>query len=539
MRWLIVLIVSYAFSNDITTRVIYSTTAYIPSQCYTKTEDKNGNINNPCYACHTKGKVPNFLDDSDLQISYAFPEAALKNPFTNLFVDRSKAVSKISDKEIIEYIKKDNYKDGNNKIYLAEKLKSLPKEWDYDNDGKWDGYIPDCYFNFDNEGFDRDAFGKYTGWRAFAYYPFLGTFWPTNGSTDDVLIRLAPEFRERSDGSFDIEVYKINLAIIEALISRNDIEIEPVDERKYEVDLDKDGKIGIAKKIRFEWAPSEEKFMSYVGKAKELLESGKQKLAVGLYPIGTEFLHSVRYIDATKDGNITLSLRLKELRYMKKEFWLTYSDLRRNNLANIKEKFDFPEAHDMHVGDMERGFKNGSGWVISGFIEDSKGELRPQSNEETLFCIGCHSNLGATTDSTFAFPRKKGYFAGINGWYHWSQKGLKNVPEPKRDDGRYEYSYYLENNRAGDEFRENDEVIKKFFTKDGEIKENELKKLHNDVSYLLFPSYERAMMLNKAYREIVKEQSFIKGRDVNIAPTKNVHKEVTKNMPTGIKEPIN
>ncbi len=68
---------------------------------------------------------------------------------------------------------------------------------------KWSGYTPDCYFNFDDEGFDREYNGTYTGWRAFAYYPFLGTFWPTNGSTDDVLIRLSDSFRKKAGGEED------------------------------------------------------------------------------------------------------------------------------------------------------------------------------------------------------------------------------------------------------------------------------------------------------------------------------------------------
>lgn len=37
--------------------------------------------------------------------------------------------------------------------------------------------------------------------------------------------------------------------------------------------------------------------MTYAGLAKKMLENGELNIAPGLYPVGTEFLHSVRYID--------------------------------------------------------------------------------------------------------------------------------------------------------------------------------------------------------------------------------------------------
>jgi hypothetical protein len=136
-------------------KVLSNEAAYIPPQCYTKTIDSQNRV-------------------YDLQHSYAFPEYALTNHWTNLFKDRSQEIAAISDAEILAYIRTDNYK------VLIEKLS---------NNDQWDGFVPDCYFNFDAEGFDRDTAGNYTGWRAFAYYPFPGTFWPANGSTDDVIIR--------------------------------------------------------------------------------------------------------------------------------------------------------------------------------------------------------------------------------------------------------------------------------------------------------------------------------------------------------------
>ncbi len=189
---LIMALQSKALSNE---------AAYIPPQCYTKTIDSQSRVYNPCFTCHQDSTAPNYNNDAELQQSYAFPEYALTNHWTNLFKDRSQAVAAISDADILAYIRTDNYK------LLIDKLS---------NNGQWDGFVPDCSFNFDAEGFDRDTAGNYTGWRAFAYYPFPGTFWPTNGSTDDVLIRLSPEFQQNDSGEFDLQIYKLNLAIVEA-----------------------------------------------------------------------------------------------------------------------------------------------------------------------------------------------------------------------------------------------------------------------------------------------------------------------------------
>ena len=60
--------------------------------------------------------------------------------------------------------------------------------------------MPDVQFAFDDHGYDHHPDGTPTGWRAFAYYPFVGTFFPTNGSADDVLVRLDAALREDDAG---------------------------------------------------------------------------------------------------------------------------------------------------------------------------------------------------------------------------------------------------------------------------------------------------------------------------------------------------
>lgn len=511
--------------------------AYIPSQCYTQTVDDQGRVHNPCFSCHINSVEPNYIDDSHLQVTYDMGEYSKINRFTNLFKDRTEAVDNINDEEILAYIREDNYQKSD-QLLLAQKLKTVPSVWDINENGKWDGYMPDCYFSFDGEGFDKDPEGNYTGWRAFGYYPFLGTFWPTNGSTDDVLIRLPEAFREDENGHFDLSVYKLNLAIVESLIKQKDIAIDLTDESIYGVDLDQDGALGRATQIVFHWEKPDYDLvtnriknfsMSYVGEAKSLLITNEYLIAPGLYPKGTEFLHSVRYIDIDEtNSTIKMAKRMKELRYGKKVNWNSYSQLQNASMAEIKEKDAFPNRLRTIMGNSEDGVQTGLGWVYQGFIEDSQGNLRPQNYEETMYCIGCHSGIGAIVDSTFVFQRKFDNNAFQKGWYHWSQdsEGLKGIAEPKTRDGRDEYTLYLEQNRAGDEFRDNKEVMERFFDENETLQEDEVTKLHHDIAYLLYPSITRALALNKAYKVIVDEQSFIYGREAHIKPVQNIHKSV-------------
>ena len=348
---------------DIKNRSLVNDAANIPSQCYTKTEDTHGKVHNPCFNCHISSPEPNYLNDWDLQEGYTFPDYATKNHWKNLFKDRTDAVAAISNDTILTYVRESNYFGKKGELLLTDKLKNLSSSWDIDGDKKWDGYIPDCYYNFDHEGFDKSPTGAYTGWRAFGYYPFLGTFWPTNGSTDDVLIRLPIDFRLSEDGVFDIETYKVNLLIVEALIKQKTIQTFEINESRYGVDLDKNGKLAIAHQITFEYDPRNAKNMSYVGLAKKK----GHKIAGGFYPKGTDFLHSVRYIDTEGNKNIKMAPRMKELRYGKKINWVTYTDHKALVEEELKEAHDFPDRLEVFIGDAERGVSNKKRLEISRF----------------------------------------------------------------------------------------------------------------------------------------------------------------------------
>jgi hypothetical protein len=240
---------------DLKTDAIVNSSAYIPSQCYTKTVGHEAAVHNTCYTCHTQGLRPEFTNDSDFQLEYDFAAPAQKNPWSNLFKDRHGELSRTTDSAMLEYVRRSNYFDARGQSALAAALQQPPAAWDVDGDGRWAGFVPDSHFTFDAEGFDRDPAGGHTGWRAYAYYPFPSTHWPTNGSFVDALIRLPEAFRTKGR-QFDLATYRTNLAILEALIKRRDVTIQETDETAFGVDLDKDGKLGRTTRIAFDWAPT-------------------------------------------------------------------------------------------------------------------------------------------------------------------------------------------------------------------------------------------------------------------------------------------
>jgi hypothetical protein len=523
---------------------------YIPPQCFAKTLSGEGPpASNPCYPCHVHSEAPNFNDDADLQLVLLMPPATSSNPWKNLLEPPVARVARSSDADVLAYVRESNYFDPQGRIVLAERLAQLPGDWDQDADRRWSGFVPDVRFVFDERGFDHAADGSRNGWRAFAYAPFPGAFFPTNGSADDVLIRLDPILRQRADGQVDAQVYELNLAVVEALITRSDVPIEPVDETAFGVDLDLDGKLGRARAVAFDSRASRFRGdggsagepatrMHYVGRALQEERAGNFPIAPGLFPLGTEFFHTVRYLDVGSDGVVTMAARMKEVRYAKKVRYLTYDALAHQAAADAREQAESPDGAHRVRWQKDRGIDNGQGWLFQAFIEDAGGALRPQTREETSACAGCHGGIGITTDSIFSFPRKLGPGAMAGGWFHWSQHDLRGLPEPKRSDGRYEYTLYLQQAHAGDDLRENDEVLRRFFDSHGVLRPSEIDQLHGDISRLLVPSAARALDLDRAYRAIVAEQSFVLGRDVVLAPTPNVYRTVTRGDRTGVGRPV-
>lgn len=475
--------------------------ATVPAACYTKTDG----LSNPCWVCHTVGISPNHLVDFRLQEEYAFSDVALSNHWANLFEDRSEATSAISDSEIRRWIRADNYSP------LVRAMEQVPED-------DFPGFRPDLDFakGFDEEGFAVDG----SGWRALRYKPFPGTFWPTNGSIDDVFIRLPEPFRT-SGGKRSREIEKANLTILEAAIAAdplvlNDADlvrvIEPIDEVAVGVDLDGDGLVrGRASVVR--GLPS-----FYVG------DASRVRVQRHLHPAGVEYLHSVRYVDP--DSPTGHSVRMKELRWSKKDELLdSWGILRR-----YEEEDDAKDMGliPMFYGSPQIGLTNDFGWRLQGFIEDGDGRLRLQTDEEARFCMGCHSGIGATVDQTFTLARK---VPGKDGWRYQDLAGLPDVPQAGHS--RPEVLTYLERVRGGDEFRANREMIERFIGVDGCVLEAKVRSA-KDLTGLVMPSERRALDLAKAYRVLVDKQRWDLGRDVALGgPVKNVF-ELIENGDTAL-----
>jgi len=471
--------------------------APIPPQCYTKTQGKH----NPCYTCHqtyqqaeNNNDRTNLRNDGANQGIYNFSDEGEINSWKNLFVNRHKWIEQITNEQISEYVDQDNYSQ------LSNSLKQKG----------WSGFIPDLKnYHLAGDAFKKNGIAKDgSAWVAFNYKPFPGTFWPTNGSTDDVLIRLSAEFRQLN-GEYNESIYLTNLSLVELSIKAlSKIDIFSVDEQVINSDLNKDGQL--TSKVELLLARE-----FFVGDAKHI------KIPKQQYPVNTEIMHSVRYVGVDKQGKTYIPKRMKELRYMTKTKLLTKSDIDTVYRRERKEKLD--EQLPSYIRVKDRGFNNKFGWLIQGYIEDYNGELRPQSYEETLFCMGCHSAIGTTIDQTFAFPRK---VTGKAGWGYINLKGMKDAPSKGQKEG--EILQYLQVNGGGNEFRENSEMFNRWYKSDGTVNKEKVKGA--DVFQLITPSKQRAYDLNKTYTQIVRTQSYIHGRDANIAPATNVHKVIDESV---------
>lgn len=470
---------------------MYNREAVIPPQCYTRTEGQY----NPCYVCHqnevTGGE--NRMNDRDLQVDYSFSDAGMKNHWANLFEDRSQRTAAISDEEILDWINQDNYSE------LPARLQNAG----------FTGWIPDLKqlhlgkAAFDHQGFALDG----SHWVAFNYKPVPSTFWPTNGSTDDVMIRLPEAYRTNAEGNYSRDVYLANLAILEAGIKDlPQVSVPTLDETAIGMDLDGDGTLG---KISFITRTD-----GYVGGAE------KHFYEAGLYPLGTEFLHTVRYVGIDRKKRIAVSPRMKEVRYMRKAYVLPKFALAHGYKEEHWEKEVGHLPQYIRRGD--EGLDNEMGWVIQGFVEDRQGRLRANTYEENMFCMGCHTSIGSTIDKTFSFPRK---MDGAAGWGYINLEGMPDAPN--RGEMAGEIATYL-HRVGGNEFRNNNELLERFFNSNGTVDPDRIASA-KDVYDLITPSIARALELNKAYKTIVEDQDYIYGRDAISTPPENVYRRIDNN----------
>ncbi|BFM18995.1 hypothetical protein [Gilvimarinus japonicus] len=481
----------HAPQDYITHNETYNPEAVIPPQCYTKTEGKN----NPCYICHqsyTGDRArPNMMNDGFLQGSYDFSDIGNTNRWSNLFKNRSAEIDNIDDDFMRNYINQDNY--------------SALAAW-FQSDA-WRGRAPVIANLADGAGaFDQDGLAlDGSRWVAFNYKPVPSTFWPTNGSTDDVMIRLPDAFSE-IDGQYSRDLYFANLSLLEmAIVDKSSLPSIALDEAASGIDFNGDGQLDSD-------VTSVNRTTRYFGDAK------KFPVTHMLYPQGTEFLHTVRYVGIKEDGSITNARRMKEVRYMRKDTFMPKERLTNSYYREAKEKHfgNLPAV----VNHDDRGMSNGMGWLLWGFIENADGEMRKQNDQEQFFCMGCHKTIGTTIDQTFAFARKK---PGAIGWGYIDLKSLTDAPNIGETQG--EYLTYLERVGGGDEFRQNAEMLERWFDSKGMVKREKVA-AQETLYDLITPSPERALDLNKAYYRIVQEQSFLFGRDAVLTPADNVYQTI-------------
>ena len=390
--------------------------ANIPAQCYIET---SYGTQNACLFCHSNAAARKQLGNTlpqagadslvgNLQLEYAFgpinefTRSPSINPWENtIFPEKLDAAMDVLDInhsvwDMSAYIKQSNWegayakkqgvktssnshvKDDEFRLFPALNPAALPADSD--------GFVR---VENEEESLFRDEKGFNTGWRSINFMPY-GIFTPHTGSVSGVYIRLDQKFMKNEEGVFDVEVYKANLTLLEkAIQDRLD-----VNERYY---------VGLAKDV----------------------DTDK-----GLFPLKTEFAHPLHYVDVQADGRENQvnkfpglrANRVKEVRYMVK-YKMYYP-----GEAIIKEE-DAP----LYYNQNESWIDNGAGWYLSGFIEDNAGNLRGQTPEELLQCVGCHSSTygfepaqftsgtGNTIDTVWSFSRK---FAGDSGM---ERDGLSGV----------------------------------------------------------------------------------------------------------------
>jgi hypothetical protein len=402
--------------------------AHIPAQCFIET---GGGTQNACLFCHTDGVAALNLGNNNpqaglnpnignLQADYAFgvfdyPQVVNSsiNPWINTLKPEvlQAAVQALgvnaADWDMQTYIRENNWRAA----YAKRAALGSVKNWDAAVDSPYrifPGLNPDD-LPADNDGFVRspqaeagffkDDKGYITGWRAVNFMPY-GIFTPLAGSVSGIYIRLPALFMQDEFGRFSTNLYAENLDLVTANI-QNRLTAEQT---------------------------------HYLGAASALA------LVRGQYPLGTEFAHPLHYVDVQADGrNPTVSpfpgtraQRVKEVRWMIKQHeW--YPDEFGQTMKG--------ESAPVYASRTDGWIENGTGWIIGGFIEDTKGELRPQTPSELTQCVGCHSSnvrqsdvgqnpvftsgTGNTIDSTWALPRK---LNGAAGWGEMNYLGYKANP---------------------------------------------------------------------------------------------------------------
>ncbi len=397
--------------------------AHIPAQCYIETSH---GAQNACQFCHTNGVYELGLGNNlpqagaearlgNLQLEYSFAPhrpfepLSAANPWENTLKPEKllAAVRALghdpqawNSAEMVRYVRQDNWqagfaqRPGNPKYWdsaINHPMRLFPGLAPADLPAQGDGFVRSAQAS---RGFFKDAAGWLTGWRAVNFMPY-GIFTPMTGSVSGIYIRLPQVFMQDASGQFSLATYQRNLDLVERAIQDR---LTPAD------------------------GPT------FTGQAHTV------PLRRGEYPVGTEFAHPLHYVDVATDGTRpdisrfpgTRSQRVKEVRYMMKWKDFHHADFR----PGEKE-----EGLPVYGHATQGWVDNGVGWYLAGYIEDARGELRPQTPQELTQCIGCHSGVvrteqapsftsgtGNTVDSTWAMARK---WPGAAGWKEMDYLGYQ------------------------------------------------------------------------------------------------------------------
>ena len=116
---------------------------------------------------------------------------------------------------------------------------------------------------------------------------------------------------------------------------------------------------------------------------------------------------------------------------------------------------------------------------------------------------------------------------------------LRGLPEPRRRDGHFEYSYYLEQQRRRRRAaRERARRRRGSSTPPARRAPTRSRGCTATSATLLLPSAARALDLDRAYGAIVRAQSFTDGRDAVLAPSRHVQERVTLGKKTGVERAL-
>jgi hypothetical protein len=378
----------------------------IPVQCWVET---GYGTQNACKYCHTNYLAEiqhgNAMPLAEDQILYSFPSPNLNRVnWRNIthpeeilarLEEEKIAIPKAGDPENLSYVRTDNWREAYHKA-----RRNRDNSWNNLSNDSSDFQLfpalnPDDLFPvgnedhtgggqhgfIDEEGFVWNKENQITGWRAINFFPYA-IFTPLTGSVSGIYIRLPREFMTK-DEKIDLETYRSNLDLLE-----KNIKNLPYDSSHY---------LGDARGVA---------------------------VRKGFYPVGTEFAHPLHYVDLNADGEHGLRLdglnrndesdyefpgtrskRVKEIRYMYK-----WKDIGLEDIGQGEEE----EDGTFLIGNDTQGWiDNTKGWILAAYIENREGDLRPQTTEELVQCLGCHSSVGNTIDAVWSFERK---FPGELGW---------------------------------------------------------------------------------------------------------------------------